>query len=60
MRSTVKKVKRGRPVTTGKSPIVGVRVPKAELARLDQWAHARGSTRSEAIRDMIAKMIPAE
>jgi hypothetical protein len=47
-----KKRGRGRPAT-GRDPIIGLRLPKAETAKLDKWAKANGYTRSEAIRAMI-------
>jgi hypothetical protein len=43
---------RGRPAT-GRNPMIGLRLPKDEIARLDNWAKANGYTRSEAIRILI-------
>jgi hypothetical protein len=50
-----KKRGRGRPAT-GKDPLVGFRLPKAEIASLDKWAKAKGYTRSEAIRRLIREI----
>ena len=47
-----KKRGRGRPAT-GRDPMIGLRLPKAEIASLDKWAKANGYTRSEAIRVLI-------
>jgi hypothetical protein len=54
-RSTKKKRGRGRPVTTGKGKLVGVRFLKAPLARLDEWIarHAPGLGRPAAIRQLV-------
>src|SRR4051812_7991535 len=51
------RAKKGRPVTTGKSPMIGIRLPKAEIARLDRWgkAHGHGANRSGAVRALIAQ-----
>ena len=35
--------------------MIGLRLPKEETARLDQWAKANGYTRTEAIRAMIER-----
>jgi len=43
---------RGRPAT-GRDPMIGLRLPKAEIACLDKWAKANSHTRSEAIRVLI-------
>jgi predicted DNA-binding protein len=51
-----KKRGRGRPAT-GRDPIIGLRLPKEETARLDKWAKANGYTRSEAIRVMIDRVM---
>jgi hypothetical protein len=52
----LKKRGRGRPAT-GTDPMIGLRLPKAETARLDKWAKVRGYTRSEAIRVLIDRGI---
>ena len=49
-----KKRGRGRPAT-GRDPMIGLRLPKAEIASLDKWATANGYTRSEAIRVLILR-----
>jgi hypothetical protein len=36
-----------------RDPMIGLRLPKAEIASLDRWAKANGCTRSEAIRRTI-------
>jgi hypothetical protein len=46
--------KRGRPAT-GRHPIVGVRLPKETIARVDAWGEKRGILRSEAIRELIER-----
>jgi metal-responsive CopG/Arc/MetJ family transcriptional regulator len=53
MSNTIKRRRPGPPITTGKSPIVGVRFPKPELAQLDRLAKAKGCTRSTAIRELV-------
>jgi predicted DNA-binding protein len=35
--------------------MIGLRLPKDEIARLDKWAKANDSTRSEAIRALIER-----
>jgi len=50
-----KKGRRGRPAT-GRDPMIGLRLPKAEIASLDRWAKANGFTRSEAIRVLIREI----
>jgi Ribbon-helix-helix protein, copG family len=49
-----KKRGRGRPAT-GRDPMIGLRLPKDEIARLDKWAKANACTRSEAIRVLIER-----
>ena len=51
-----KKKKRGRPAT-GMDPMIGLRLPKAEIARLDKWAKANKVTRSQAIREAIKMLV---
>jgi Ribbon-helix-helix protein, copG family len=53
--SVKRKKKRGRPAT-GQDPIIGLRLPQAEIASLDKWAKAQGYTRSEAIRVLIRSL----
>ena len=52
--SAKRKKKRGRPAT-GTDPMIGLRLSKKEIARLDRWAKANGYTRSEAIRVLIER-----
>lgn len=44
--------KRGRPAT-GRDPTITVRLPPLVVQQIEDWAAARGLTRSEAIRAMI-------
>jgi hypothetical protein len=53
---TVKRKSPGRPAT-GTDPLVGVRFPSSEIARIDAWAGANGISRSEAIRRLIGKAL---
>jgi hypothetical protein len=46
------KMKRGRPAT-GHAPVIGLRLPQAEIARLDARARANRCTRSEAVRILL-------
>ncbi len=48
----------GRPAT-GRDPMIGLRLPKDEIARLDAWAKVNSCTRSEAIRMLIERGIDA-
>jgi hypothetical protein len=55
IRANTKK-KRGRPVTTGKGTLIGVRLLDAPLAKLDRWIAQQGEpdlSRPEAIRRLI-------
>lgn len=47
-----KKKSRGRPAT-GYDPLVAARFPVEMISRVDQWAHAIGISRSEAIRRLV-------
>jgi len=52
--------KRGRPFTTGRGHMLGVRLQPAQLAALDRWISAQPDprpTRPEAIRQILAKVI---
>jgi hypothetical protein len=52
----ITKRKLGRPVTTGKGTLVGVRFLKAPLARIDEWITRQSDsalTRPEAIRRLV-------
>ncbi|PTD20432.1 hypothetical protein CV103_11380 [Sphingomonas fennica] len=54
--------KRGRPVTTGKGQLVGVRLQPDQLAALDTWIEAQPEprpTRPEAIRQLLAERLVA-
>jgi hypothetical protein len=47
--------KRGRPVTTGKGTLIGVRLLRDPLAKLDAWIERQDDpmTRPEAIRRLV-------
>jgi hypothetical protein len=49
---SAKQKKRGRPAT-GIRPMIGLRLSKVEIGRVDRWAVDHGVTRSEAIRLLI-------
>jgi hypothetical protein len=54
--SVITKKKRGRPVTTGKGTLIGVRLLDGPLATLDAWIEAQDEpdlTRPEAIRRLV-------
>jgi predicted DNA-binding protein len=54
--SGTRKKRRGRP-PTGQDPVIALRLPKDEIARLDKWAKAQGLTRSEAVRKAISYLV---
>ncbi|WOH53827.1 hypothetical protein [Bradyrhizobium sp. sBnM-33] len=52
----ITKKKRGRPVTTGKGTLIGVRLLDAPLGNLDRWITRQNEpnlTRPEAIRRLL-------
>jgi len=51
---------RGRPVTTGKGTLVGVRLTAVQLSRLDRWIAGQSArmTRPEAMRVMMETTLP--
>ena len=52
----ITKKKRGRPVTTGRGTLIGVRILDAPLAELDNWIARQKEddlTRPEAIRRLV-------
>jgi hypothetical protein len=54
--SVITKKRRGRPVTTGKGTLIGVRLLDAPLAALDDWIGRQKDpdlTRPEAIRRLV-------
>src|SRR5215207_1282970 len=57
MKSAKKKKKPGPKPTTGKTPIIALRLDKALTARLDAWAAHKEYSRSEAIRAMIDSVL---
>jgi hypothetical protein len=58
----ITKKTRGRPVTTGKGVLIGVRLLPAPLAALDGWIAKQGvpMTRPEALRAMLATVLKAQ
>jgi hypothetical protein len=55
IRANTKK-RRGRPVTTGKGTLIGVRLQDAPLAQLDDWIDRQSEpdlSRPEAIRRLV-------
>ncbi len=55
--------KRGRPRTTGKGELIGVRILPQPLARLDDWIARQPDpkpTRPEAIRRLVEKALGSE
>jgi len=52
----ITKKRRGRPVTTGRGTLIGVRLLDAPLASLDEWIAAQNEadlSRPEAIRRLV-------
>ena len=51
----IEKRRRGRPVTTGRTTIIGVRMPDQPLKAIDAWASAQDDKplRPEAIRRLV-------
>ena len=52
--------KRGRPKTTGKGTLVGIRLHAPELALLDAWAAEHGCTRATALRRLAVAGLDGE
>ncbi|AJA63270.1 ribbon-helix-helix protein, CopG family [Bradyrhizobium japonicum] len=54
--------RRGRPVTTGKGTLVGVRLLDDPLAKLDAWIAKQGDvmTRPEAIRRLVEQALKSK
>ena len=52
MKKSIKR-KPGRPTTTGKTPFVGIRLPREMIQAVDIRAAAEGITRSATIRRLI-------
>ena len=44
---------RGRPITTGIGLLVAQRWHEPDLKKIDAWAKANGTTRSEAVRRLV-------
>lgn len=55
------KGRRGRPVTTGRGQLIGVRVLPAMVKRIDDWQgkNAPDATRQEAMRRLIERGLDA-
>lgn len=51
--------KRGRPITTGKGQLIGVRMQLEELSSLDAWIkeHSPEASRPEAIRAILKEKL---
>ncbi len=51
-----KKRKRGRPVTTGTTPLTGIRFPPSMMRDIEKWARSQDDkpARAEAIRRLVA------
>jgi hypothetical protein len=58
-KTPLKKKGRGRPFEGGRDPIVGVRLPPAEIASLDAIADREGVKRSEMVRRLLLAGIAA-
>lgn len=56
----ITKKRRGRPVTTGKGTLIGVRLQPSQIAALDGWIAKQSAsmTRPEAMRAILAKEMP--
>jgi hypothetical protein len=61
MSISVAQKKRGRPAT-GKTPIIGLRLPPELIARVDEWCAGREdcTSRSDAIRKLVEMALAAE
>jgi hypothetical protein len=57
--SVIPKRTRGRPVTTGRGTLIGVRLQPSQLAALDAWIAKQDAplTRPEAIRAMMETIL---
>jgi hypothetical protein len=52
--SGLKRKKMGRPVTTGKSPMLGIRFPREKIAQIRAWADKNDAkSLSDAVRQMV-------
>jgi len=50
----------GRPVTTGSTPMIGLRLARDWVARVDAYAAKREVHRSDAIRMLLEKALASE
>jgi hypothetical protein len=48
------KKRRGRPAT-GKDPLVSARMPAELIARVEEWAEANDTSRSDAVRKLVER-----
>jgi len=48
------------PAPTGKSPVIGLRLPAQLIAALENWAKKNRLSRSEAVRRAIELMLASE
>jgi hypothetical protein len=57
-----KKRKRGRPVTTGTTPLSSIRIPLPMLRDIDAWAKRQPDrpAKAEAIRRLLAQALAAK
>jgi hypothetical protein len=58
----ITKKRRGRPVTTGKGTLIGVRLQPAHLKALDAWVAKQDAsvTRPQAIRALLVEALGME
>jgi hypothetical protein len=52
--------RRGRPVTTGLTPMIGLRLARNWVTRVDAYAAQRKVNRSDAIRGLLEKALTSE
>jgi uroporphyrinogen-III synthase len=60
---SVKQKKRGRPVTTGTSPLINVRLSENILTALERWMAKQKpapASRSEAIRELLIEALESK
>jgi len=58
--TTQPKARGGRPKTTGKGTLIGIRLQKPDLKALDDYCERKGVTRPEAIRRFIRAILQAD
>jgi hypothetical protein len=57
IRVSTKKRRAGRPKTTGKGLLVGLRWHEPLLGQIDEWAQSNNVTRAEAIRRLVEQAL---